>query len=176
MRKTTTLLAGEKLTNFALFVSISIVLSIFEMLLPINFIVPGVKLGLGNIMLVVVLRKYKFWELFVFQLLKISITTFVLGLFSVYLYSLCGGMFALVVMYGCCQVFKEKISVYTISMYGAIAHNLGQIIFAIFTLHSIELVYYIPFLIIFGTITGFALGHVITLVEPFIWGDEYVGN
>ncbi len=168
MVKTNRLLTAEKLTNFALFIAISIVLSIFEMMIPINFIMPGLKLGLGNLLLVILLDYYSFKELFVFQLIKISITTFMLGLFSIYLFSLSGGMLALVVMYGLRKLFKTKITTYTLSMSGAIGHNIGQIIFAIVALKSPELISYIPFLVVFGSITGFLLGYVIEKIRPFI--------
>ncbi len=168
MVKTNRLIEAEKLTNFALFIAISIVLSIFEMMIPINFIMPGLKLGLGNLLLVILIDHYSFRELFMFQLIKISITTFILGLFSIYMFSLSGGMMALVVMYSLRKLFKAKITTYTLSMAGAIAHNIGQIIFAIFALKSPELISYIPFLVIFGSITGFMLGYIIEKIRPFI--------
>lgn len=168
MGKTANLLEAQKLTNFALFISISIVLSIFEMMIPVNFVLPGVKIGLGNLLLVILLDFYSFQELFMFQLIKISITTFILGLFSIYMFSLCGGMLALIVMVLLRKVFKAKISTYTLSMSGAIAHNIGQIIFAIFALKSPELITYIPFLVVFGCIAGFILGFIIEKIKPTI--------
>lgn len=168
MVKSQKLLETEKITNFALFISISIVLSIFEMLIPINFIVPGVKLGLGNMLLVILLDYYDFKELLVFQIIKISVTTFILGLFSIYMFSLSGGLLALIVMYSVRKIFKTKVTTYTLSMCGAIAHNIGQIIFAIYALKAPELIGYIPFLVLFGSITGFGLGYCIELIRPLI--------
>lgn len=168
MVKTDRLMTAEKFTNFALFISISIVLSIFEMMIPINFVLPGLKLGLGNLLLVILIDYYSFKELLIFQLIKISITTFMLGLFSIYMFSLSGGMLALIVMYSLRKLFKTKITTYTVSMAGAIAHNIGQIIFAIFALKTPELISYIPLLVVFGSITGFALGYIIEKIKPFI--------
>ncbi len=156
------------LTNFVLFIAISIVLSIFEMMIPINFVIPGIKLGLGNLLLVILLDYYNFNDLLIFQLVKISITTFILGLFSTYLFSLSGGMLALVMMYSTKKIFKSKITTYTVSMIGAISHNIGQIIFAIFALKAFELIGYIPFLVIFGSVTGFMLAFIIEKIKPFI--------
>lgn len=168
MVKTARLANAERITNFALFISISMILAMFEMFIPINFVVPGVKLGLGNLLLVILIDYYSLRELFIFQLIKISITTFILGLFSVYMFSLSGGMLSLFVMYGIRKIFKSKVTTYTLSMCGAIAHNLGQIVFAIFALKSPELIGYIPFLVVFGSITGFVLGYVVEHVRPFI--------
>ncbi|WOO86666.1 Gx transporter family protein [Mollicutes bacterium LVI A0039] len=168
MVKSKRLIESEKITNFALFISISMILAMFEIFIPINFVVPGAKLGLGNILLVILIDYYSFNELFIFQLIKISITTFILGLFSVYMFSLSGGMLALVVMFAIRKIFKTKVTTYTLSMCGAISHNIGQIIFAIFALKSPELIGYIPFLVVLGSISGFALGYVIEKIRPFI--------
>ncbi len=174
MHKSEQLKQVEKITNFALFISISIVLSIFEMLFPINFAIPGLKLGLGNILLVILLDYYTFSELFVFQLIKISITTFILGLFSTFLFSICGGIFALIIMFTLHRLVK-KISIYTLSMAGAIAHNIGQITFAMFALNAFELINYIPFLVIFGSITGFVLALIIEKIKiPLIRGENAI--
>lgn len=174
MHKSNRLLETEKLTNFALFISISIVLSIFEMMIPINFILPGVKLGLGNLLLVMLLDKYKFSELLVFQIIKISITTFILGLFSIYMFSLSGGIVALIMMFTVKKIFKSHVSTYTVSMCGAIGHNLGQILFAMYALKAPELIGYIPFLVLFGSITGFILAYIIEKIEPHIFGGNDV--
>ncbi len=81
----------QKIINFTLFISIGIALSIFDLLIPINLILPGAKLGLSNIILVLLLKHYKLKDLIIFQFIKITITTFIVGLFSVYLFSLSGG-------------------------------------------------------------------------------------
>ncbi len=176
MVKSEKLIETEKITNFALFISISIVLSIFEMLIPINFIIPGVKLGLGNMLLVVLLDYYDFKELLVFQIIKISVTTFILGLFSVYMFSLSGGLLALIVMYSVRKIFKTKVATYTLSMCGAIAHNIGQIMFAIYALKAPELIGYVPFLVLFGSVTGFGLGYCIDLIRPLIVKGIHVNS
>ncbi len=168
MLKSKEYLNVQKIINFTLFISIAIALSIFDMLIPINLILPGAKLGLSNIILVLLIKHYNLKELIIFQFIKITITTFIVGLFSVYLFSLSGGFLALFVMYGLYKIFKEKISVYTLSMAGAISHNIGQIIFAIFYLKSIELIFYIPFLVLYGSITGFVLGYIILKINPYV--------
>ncbi len=168
MLKSKEYLNVQRIVNFTLFISIGIALSIFDLLIPINLILPGAKLGLSNIILVLLLKHYNFKELFIFQFIKITITTFIVGLFSVYLFSLSGGFLALLVMYSLYKLFKEKVSIYTLSISGAIAHNIGQIIFAIFYLKSIELIFYIPFLVLYGSITGFILAYIIVNINPYV--------
>lgn len=155
----------RKVVNMTFFISIAIILSVFESFLPISFIIPGVKLGLSNIILVIMIYNYQFKDLLLFQFLKISITTFVLGLFSIYLFSLAGGMLALIAMYSVVKIFKTKITVYSVSIIGAVFHNIGQIVFATIYLKTYAILYYLPWAIIFACMTGFLLGFIIDHVN-----------
>lgn len=152
------------LVNLALFIAIAIVISIFEAFIPFTSIVPGLKLGLSNIILILIMPHYKFSELLFFQIVKISVTTLILGLFSVYLFSLVGGVFALVAMFAVYKVIKKANS-YTLSVFGGVFHNVGQIGMAIFYLHTPELILYLPILTIFGSLTGMFNGFIITKLK-----------
>ncbi|MGL5020467.1 MAG: Gx transporter family protein [Mycoplasmatales bacterium] len=156
----------KKLVNMSLFISISILLSIIEAMLPISFLVPGIKLGLANIILVLLIFNYSLKDLIVFQFVKITVTTFILGVFSVYLFSLSGGMLALFIMYTFKKVFGKYVTIYTISVLGSVAHAVGQTLFAAFYLKTSELILYIPFLVIFGCISGLAIGHIAFKIQP----------
>ena len=151
----------KKTVDLAFFLSIAIVLSVFESFIPISFVLPGVKLGLTNIILVLLITKYSFKELLIFQVIKIVITTFILGVFSTFMFSLSGGLLALVLMFFAKKIFKSKITIYTVSMIGGIAHNVGQTLFAMWFLNAYELIFYIPALVVVGCITGFILGYII---------------
>ncbi len=168
MRKRSSYKKLEQTINFTLFVSLAITLSIFDSIIPINFLIPGIKLGIANIIVVILLDYYSYKQLLALQVIRVTITAFVLGLFSVYFFSLFGAFFSLTLMFGARKIFKEKITIYTLSMLGAIAHNLGQIIFAIWYLKTPELIYYIPFLVAFGSITGFLMGMVVDYVKPYV--------
>lgn len=158
----------KKITNFALFVSIAIVMSVIESLIPISFLIPGVKLGLSNVILLILLDYYNFKQLLLYQFIRVSISTFVLGLFSVFLYSIIGAILALLLMSLARLIFKDRVTIYTLSMLGAIGHNIGQIAVAIFMLKSFLLLGYLPFLIIFGCFTGFIVAHITQKVAPQI--------
>ncbi len=168
MRKQESYQKIEQTINFTLFVSLAITLSIFDSLIPINFLIPGIKLGIANIIILLLIDYYSFKQLLILQVTRVTITAFILGLFSVYFFSLFGALFSLTMMFCARKVFKEKITLYTLSMIGAICHNLGQIVFAIIYLHTPELVYYIPFLVGFGSITGFLMGMVVDYVKPYV--------
>lgn len=170
MRKNYQYQEVERTVNLTLFVSLAITLSIFDNLIPINFLIPGMKLGIANLVIVLLLPYYSFRELLLIQILRITITAFIFGLFSVYFFSLAGGINALVLMYIAKQIFKTKITVHTLSVIGAVAHNLGQISFAIYYFKTPELIYYIPFLVLFASITGLCLGIIIAKVSPHLEG------
>ncbi len=155
----------KKLVNMSIFISIAIGLSLFEAMLPITFIVPGVKLGLANIILLLLLDHYSFKELVLFQFIKITITTFILGLFSVYIFSLVGGYLALILMYSSKKIFGQKISIYSLSVIGAVGHNLGQLSFAIIYLKAVELIMYAPLLVVFGCISGIFIGMITNKIK-----------
>ncbi len=154
-------LSIKKLVDFSFFLSIGIVLSIFETFIPISFILPGIKLGITNIVLLMLLDRFNFKDLLLFQLLKITITTLILGVFSTFMFSICGGMLALVLMVGSKKIFSTHITIYTTSMLGAIGHNVGQVLFAMYFLNAYELIFYIPILVIIGCLTGFILAFIV---------------
>ncbi len=156
----------NKMVNLSLFISIAIVLSIFEALFPFSYIVPGFKLGLSNIMLILILPYFNFRELLLFQVVKITITSFILGLLSVYLFSISGGIFALSMIWLTYKIFNSKVTGATLSVIGAISHNMGQIIFSMFYLSAFGLFYYIPFMVIAASITGLLNGYIITKLKP----------
>lgn len=156
----------NKMVNLSLFISIAIVLSIFEALFPFSYVVPGFKLGLSNIMLILIIPYYSFKDLLLFQVVKITITSFILGLLSVYLFSIAGGLFSLIMIYMFYHVCKERISGASLSVIGAISHNLGQLIFAMFYLSAFGLFYYIPFMVVAASITGLFNGYIIMKIKP----------
>ena len=160
----------KKSVAMALFIAMAICLSVIEAFIPINFVIPGVKLGLANIILVILLYHYKIKQLLMFQFLRITITSFILGIFSVYLFAMTAGVLSLLIIYSLVKLFKNKISLYVISMSGAIVHNVVQVLVAIIFMRTPELVYYIPYVVIFGVITGFINGYIITKLKPSIDG------
>ncbi len=154
----------NKMVNLSLFISIAIVLSIFESFLPFTYIVPGLKLGLSNIILILILPYYSFLELLLFQVVKVTITSFILGLLSVYLFSLSGALCALIVIYITYKIFRDKVTRESLSVLGAIFHNVGQLFFSIFYLSALGLLYYLPFMVFAASCTGLINGFIISKI------------
>lgn len=142
-----------------MFIALAIVLNIFESYVPIiNLNIPGVKVGLANIVILSVFYLYGFKEAIYVSIIRILVVGILrTGLFSTaFLFSLSGSIISLFAMY---VVKKIKLfSIVGVSIVGSIFHSIGQIIMAYFLLKNINVMYYLPFIIIISIITGVVIG------------------
>lgn len=147
----------KRLTTLAIMLAISIVLSIVESMLPV-IPVPGVKLGLANVVTLLIMFLYGEKDAFTILLLRIILVGLLRGnIFSVtFFLSLSGGMVA----YGFMVLFKQLkvFSMVGISIMGSFGHSVGQIAMAIFLIERSELIYYFPYILVLSVITGVFTG------------------
>ena len=118
--------------------------------------IPGVKLGLANLVIVMALYKMNVKETYALSVTRVLLAGFIFGnMFSI-LYSMAGGLLSLTMM----VVFKktEKFSVIGISLVGGVFHNIGQLIVAGLVIENISVIYYMPVLLISGMVTGVLIG------------------
>ena len=147
---------------YGLMVALAFVFSYFESMIPFNFGIPGVKLGLANLVVVVALYIMKPSQAFSISLIRIFLTSLTFGNITVSLpYSLCGGVLSFVVMW---LAKKTKLSIVGVSMLGGICHNIGQIVVAAIIMETPNIVYYLPVLLVAGLFTGLLLGVVSKIV------------
>lgn len=145
----------KKEIRLAMLLSISIILNILESFIPIfNF--PGLRIGLANIITLLVLYTYGFKDAIYIALLRVLLVGILrTGLFSITFYfSLFGTILSLITMG---IIKKTKLSIIGVSIVGAIMHNVGQII-ASFIFINTNMIYYLPLLIITSIITGTIIG------------------
>ncbi|MBQ8803753.1 MAG: Gx transporter family protein [Tyzzerella sp.] len=145
-----------RVAYFGVFTALALIFSYVESLIPINFGIPGIKLGLANLIIVIALYKMNIKEAYVLSVVRVVLAGFIFGnLFSI-VYSLAGGLLSLTVM----TLLKKsnKFSLFGISMAGGVFHNVGQLIVAMVVLESLNIAYYMPVLLISGLITGFVIG------------------
>lgn len=147
---------NSKLTFLSLFTSLGLVLSYIEMQIPYFLPVPGIKLGLANIMSIVVLYAYGLRETLLISILRIIIINVLFGTIVSFLYAFTGGILSLFVMFLLKKI--TNCSKKFISIMGAISHNIGQILIAIMITETKEIIYYLPVLIIAGLISGLIIG------------------
>ena len=137
--------------------SIALVLSYIEALLPPIFAaVPGIKLGLPNIILIFLLYRCGVGKTALVSLVRILLMLWIFGNVSTFYYSLAGAALSLAAM----ALLKrlDFLSTVGVSVAGAVLHNVGQILVAMVLLDTAELAYYLIVLAVTGTVAGVFIG------------------
>ena len=146
----------SRVAIFGVFVSLALIFSYVETLIPFNIGIPGVKLGLANLIIVIALYKMSLKEAYLLSVTRIVLAGFIFGnLFSI-IYSLAGGLLRLTVMGLLKRV--DGFSVMGISIAGGVMHNVGQLIIAMLVVETFSVIYYVPVLLVSGLLTGLVIG------------------
>lgn len=146
----------NKIAYWGVFLALALVCSYVESLIPISFGIPGVKLGLTNIVVILMLYTIGAKDAILISVLRIILAGFMFGNAFSIIYSLAGGILSFVVMLLLKNIGKLKIL--SISTAGGISHNVGQLIVAALVVENYNILFYVPVLIIAGIITGFLIG------------------
>lgn len=146
----------KKIAYCGLLTTVALLLSYVERMLAIPMLIPGMKLGLANVTVVIALYLFDSKTAFSISILRILISAFLFTGFASFLYSASGALLSFAVMFLLKKI--NRFSTIAISILGGISHNIGQIIIACIVVENIGLFYYTPFLIVIGTITGFLIG------------------
>lgn len=146
----------RKLTRLALMATFALILSYLESKIPPLVAIPGVKVGLANIVVIFALYKMGLKEAIIVSAIRIFIVAMLFGSPVSMLYSLAGAVLSLAVMF----LLKKftPLGKVAVSVFGGVMHNVGQIAVASIILDTNVVVYYLPFLILSGTIAGIAVG------------------
>lgn len=150
----------NKYIKLTMLLSFSIVLNIIESFIPLfNGYIPGLKLGLANIIIIIVLYKYEFKDVLFVSIMRVVVVGILrTGLFSInFFFSLFGSLFSVVSMF---LIKKTKLSMIGVSIVGSIFHSVGQIIIAILLLKNNNMIYYLPWLVFFSIPTGLFVGYI----------------
>lgn len=149
----------KKTIRLSMLISLSVVISIIESYIPIfNNIVPGLRLGLSNIIILFVLYKYSFKDSMYVSIVRVLLVGLLrTGLFSVsFFFSLSGAVLSIICMYLAKKI--KLLSVVGVSVIGSVSHSIGQILIAILILKNDSIIYYLPYLLIFSIPTGIITG------------------
>ncbi|MGI5998322.1 MAG: Gx transporter family protein [Lutispora sp.] len=157
----------RKMVLLSILISQALVLHVVERAIPVPVPVPGVKLGLANIISLITIILFGFKEAVLVVTLRTLLGSMFGGGLSSFLYSLAGGILSTTVMAYLYLRHKNIFSIPTISTVGAVFHNIGQIGVASLVISNIQLFYYLPVLLISGVITGILIGFTVQFtVEP----------
>lgn len=153
----------SRIALYGILIALAFILSWLETLLPnpLAGMVPGIKLGLANLVVIITLLRLGFLPAATISLVRVLLTAFTFGNLSMFFYSLAGAVFSVLVM----QLLKSlrRFGTSGISIGGGLAHNLGQIFIAVLVLGP-SLIYYLPYLILGGCVSGFLIGLLAALI------------
>ena len=146
----------SKVAYFGVFTTLALIFSYVETLIPIQFGIPGVKLGLANLVTVIALYGLGIREAFAINLVRVILTGFTFGNMSSILFGLAGAVLSLLLMALCKQF--QLLDMTGISILGGVAHNIGQFLVAAFVTKTFGVFSYLPVLLIAGTVAGALIG------------------
>jgi len=146
----------KKTAYMGIFLALALICSYIETLIPFHIGIPGVKLGLTNIVIVWALYLLGAKEALAISVMRIVLSGMMFGNAFSIAYSLAGGLLSFIVMFLLKKTGKFKCV--SVSIAGGIFHNIGQLLVAAAIVQNLSVFYYIPVLFISGTITGLVIG------------------
>lgn len=147
----------KKTAFLGVLTSVALVLSYIEAILPpVWAAVPGIKMGLPNIVIIFLLYKFGVKEAATVSLIRLFAVALLFGNVMTFSYSFAGAFLSLLLMALCKK--SNVFSVVGSSIIGGVSHNLGQIIVAIFLFDSVQIGYYMAVLAVTGTVAGIFIG------------------
>ncbi len=156
---------ATKVAFSGLMLALTLVLSYVESLLPLTIGIPGVKLGLANLAVLLTLYASGWQMALGIDVLRVVLSGFLFGNFAAILYSMAGAL----VSFGAMVLLKRfRFSMSTVSIAGGVFHNLGQLVVAVCVVENLHLFYYLPWLIVAGMITGALIGIVARVTWRYV--------
>ncbi len=142
--------------------ALALVFSYFESLIPVFIAVPGVKIGLANIITILLLYRTNWKCVMMFMTVRVVLAGFLFSGVSGIVYSFVGGLCCIIIM----SILKHlpHFSLVGVSITGAIFHNIGQIIVAVFVMENVHILYYLLVLCVSGAISGLLVGYLAFLL------------
>ncbi len=161
----------KKTAELGFCLAVALILSYVESLIPISFGVPGIKLGLPNLVVVLLLYRQSAKEAILVNAARILLSGFLFGNLFAIIYALAGAAFSFTAM-----IIGKRINIFSVigvSVLGGVFHNIGQVIVAILVVETFSIAFYVPFLVIAGTVTGGLIGVVGMEIMPRLNRDGY---
>lgn len=146
----------KRLATTAVLVALALILSFVESRIPTFVPIPGIKIGLANIVTLFAIYRLGVGDAICISAVRVSLASVLFGTLTSFLYAAAGGALSLLVM-----VLIKKLtplSTVTVSVLGGITHNIAQVCVASLLLATDVVIYYLPFLLLSGTVAGVAVG------------------
>ena len=149
-------MSTKRIANISMLIALAIIFSYVEVLIPISIGIPGIKMGLANIVIVIALYSLNLGDVWMISIIRIFIIGIMFGNFMSIAYSLSGAVVSLTIM----AIIKKSniLGIMGTSIIGGVSHNIAQLLVAMFVVSNKVVLYYMPVLIIAGVITGAMIG------------------
>ena len=146
----------RRMTTLSLLFALAMIFSFVESRLPTFIPIPGVKLGLCNVVIIFTLLRLGAPSAIAVSLLRVLLSSILFGNAAAFFYSLAGAILSLAVM-----ILIRRFRIFSavgISAIGGVMHNIGQLLMAWILLGTVGVIYYLPVLLIAGTVAGVLIG------------------
>lgn len=147
---------GKQIARYALLTALAMVLSWLESLIVFPGLLPGMKVGLTNLVVIFALYRMSLRDAAAVSLVRVLLVSMTFGNAYSFAYSLAGAVLSLAVMAGLKKL--DKFSILGVSIAGGVCHNLGQLLVAMAVLGTARLGWYLPWLLASGVAAGAAVG------------------
>ena len=147
---------ARKVAFLGLSIALAMILSFVESQIPVFTMIPGMKVGLPNLVIVFLLYRAGWKETVVVSLIRVGLVALLFGNLQSLIFSVSGAAFSLIGM-----ILLKKIGKFSpvaVSVSGGVLHNVGQIIAACLWTQVAQVAYYLPVLLISGICAGVVIG------------------
>ena len=147
---------SKDVSRYALLIALAMVLSWLESLIPVSAAVPGMKLGLTNLVVIFTLYRMRNRDAAMISFIRVLLVSFTFGNAYAFAYSMAGAALSLLIMLALKK--SGRFSTVGVSIAGGVGHNLGQIIIAALVLETEKIFFYLPVLMLSGMAAGVCIG------------------
>lgn len=148
----------QHLTRLAIYTAMALALNIFERMIPLPIPFPGVKLGLANFIIVIVLYKHTFKDALIVNVARVLLAAIFGGGLSALLYSFSGAILSMIAMTLVMKTMKNSVSTLGVSLTGAYFHSFAQIGVAGLIIQNAGIITYLPVIMWASLATGGLIG------------------
>ncbi len=148
----------RKMVFISILVSIGLALSVLESAIPLPIAMPGARLGLSNMVVLVTIIVFGFKDGIKVAMLKSTVLMLVTGSISSFIYSISGAILSCIMMYIAFKYWSRLFSLIGVSIIGALSHNFAQVSVASAIMNNIRIYTYLPFLMLMSLFTGYFVG------------------
>ena len=148
----------KKMVFISILVSIGLALSVLESAIPLPIAMPGARLGLSNMVVLVTIVVFGFKDGIKVAMLKSTVLMLVTGSISSFIYSISGAILSCIMMYIAFRYWTKLFSLIGVSIIGALSHNFAQVSVASAIMNNLRIYTYLPFLMLMSLFTGYFVG------------------